>query len=216
MLYPEVGNYKAYHHVFHELRNMTPKKPKTEMEIVIETEGDCEALFVVEPNDPDRYEAVLTYWDEWLGFKISPALVAKHSAAKIAAFALYEMTWWGLSNKEVKKRIRKITWTRDAFVDRIISLDRIDITGVEAYFNKYDKLVFKGDLSKRKNKLAMCAWLRKNHPKSGNPPQLNEEQTKVLLWESSRRGKRFLKLLSGRRKWETVYCGFISDTDNPS
>lgn len=74
LLYPEVGNHKAYHPVFHELCNMIPKNPKIETEIVIGTEEDCEALnsrmrdefLAVEAFDSLQEAVILS--ERWIDF----------------------------------------------------------------------------------------------------------------------------------------------------
>ena len=70
---------------------------------------------------PENYGFELSPWEEILGYEVAPPNVAKVGAAKLSAAVIFDMTFWGFTEKEVLAERKKLEDTA-ADIERIRTL----------------------------------------------------------------------------------------------
>ena len=99
-------NVKGYRKVFKELKFLTPIHDD-EMKIVIKKEEDYHSVYGKLKDDLSwGLEYVL--WERWLGMKVSKKTLMEYSYEEIVAHCLYEMTFMGFKQKQIKRALDKM------------------------------------------------------------------------------------------------------------
>lgn len=116
-LYPDQENMTdEYRNVFEKLENLEPED--SDMNIVL-TEYDCDPNFESEKEtyidvsgrnnekDPngltESYALEFVEWNKWLGMDLAPETTTNFSELEIIAHCLYEMTFLGYDENEIKE-----------------------------------------------------------------------------------------------------------------
>lgn len=106
-LYPDQNRKKqkaGYKKALEEIKSLKPEKYN--LRIVLrdfEEEGEkWTRVSGIEAGE--SYAIEFTPWRQWLGMIVSSKTVKKYSQLDIVAHALWEMTWSGFSEKQVKER----------------------------------------------------------------------------------------------------------------
>jgi hypothetical protein len=115
-LYPDQKkNGGGYEKALLEMRCLRPKKRSMSIVVKNASDDDGEKWIDVsghDPSDPEcSYALDLTSWNEILGMSIHPDTYADFTEIDIIAHCLWEMTWHGYSNKQVRGRFRSIANT---------------------------------------------------------------------------------------------------------
>lgn len=119
-IYPEAEkNLKGYENVFGKLLLIDPEhmgmsivttKVIDDDEVYIDVSGLHNHPKNVEENYPQGLE--LTPWGKWLGMDISKASLNDFSESELIVHCLYEMTFVGFEEEDIKKRISRIEKSR--------------------------------------------------------------------------------------------------------
>jgi hypothetical protein len=121
-LYPDQGTMADYYrNVFEKLKFLEPEE--YDMCIIL-TENNCDfddesevRTYVdvsgrkkeKDPNSiTDSYAIEFVEWEKWLGMDLAPETTRKFSELEIIAHCLYEMTFIGYNEKEIKKQFNTI------------------------------------------------------------------------------------------------------------
>jgi hypothetical protein len=146
-LYPDqIELADEYRNVFEKLRFLEPEN--YDMSIVL-TEYDCDfddendiRTYVdvsgrkkeIDPNSlSDSYAIEFVEWKKWLGMEIAPETIKKFSELEIIAYCLYEMTFIGYVEEEIKEQFDQINdtvkqykkLTADEKMEKTISLEEL-------------------------------------------------------------------------------------------
>ena len=135
-----------YRNVFEKLKFLEPEDYN--MSIVL-TENDCDSDVESEERtyvdvsgrkkekDPnsitDSYAIEFVEWKKWLGMDLAPETTKKFSDLEIIAHCLYEMTFIGYNEKEIKKQVNAINdrvekykkLTKEEKEEKTITLDEL-------------------------------------------------------------------------------------------
>lgn len=113
-LYPdEYENLGAYRYVWYQLVYILDPK-QNNMEILIcdrvdDLLGDYEIYQDVSGWDGiQRWAIEFTPWEEWLGMKINEETLKKYSRDEIVVHCMWEMTYCGFNQKEIKEEIDEL------------------------------------------------------------------------------------------------------------
>lgn len=112
-IYPDQEkNLNGYKRVLKELKNLKPKLPEDKMEIEVhnvkDKDGDYTEVHGRKKDDKTGWAIEYTEWEEWLGMEINKKSLKNFSELDILVYCLWEMTWSGYSNKEVKKSAKEL------------------------------------------------------------------------------------------------------------
>jgi len=118
LLYPdEEENREGYYEALNELRKTEPL-PKTPMKIVlvygIDTEREKYIEVLGRNVKNEVWSIVFAPWNEWLGMAIETNIVMEQRRA--IAYCLFEMTFYGYSNKKIQKEWEEIVEKGDAVI----------------------------------------------------------------------------------------------------
>ncbi len=114
-LYPDQKkNMEGYVRALDEIRNTQPKA--TDVSIVVSVvkakddpfyeKGDKDWVDICGvKGEEDRYAIGMTSWREWLSMPISEVSLKSFSELDILAHCLWEMTWYGYSNRRIQRRM---------------------------------------------------------------------------------------------------------------
>lgn len=114
-IYPDHKNsIEGYNNVFNTLLKLIPAENNNGCTIIIkeaEDDFDGKSYYAVSGlEDGVKYAIEYCSWEEWLGYYVDDALFEKMSVCKIVACCLYEMTWGGFTQDDIKKHLDEITW----------------------------------------------------------------------------------------------------------
>lgn len=146
-LYPDQGTMVDYYrNVFEKLKFLEPEE--YDMSIAL-TENNCDfddesevKTYVdvsgrkkeKDPNSiTDSYAIEFVEWEKWLGMDLAPETTKKFSELEIIAHCLYEMTFIGYNEKEIKKQVNAINdkvekykkLTKEEKEEKTITLDEL-------------------------------------------------------------------------------------------
>ncbi len=88
-------------------------------------DDDTYDVFVKEPGDDENYSLLFIKWEEILGYSADEESIALCGRLNYAVWVLWEMTWFGFTNKENEAAISDIENDTE---------DTEDITDLEGYF----------------------------------------------------------------------------------
>lgn len=105
-LYPDQKkNKKGYLVTLSELRNLEPIITEMEIDItLVENQGDP-YIDVHGLKEGETYALSYTYFEEWLGYTINEYVFKDFKDIDILAHCIWEMTWNGFTNKQIKEKI---------------------------------------------------------------------------------------------------------------
>jgi hypothetical protein len=94
------------------LSQKTPKKSDNEVlfiEQLKDRQDEGENLYnvyLLDRSDNKTYSIEAVPWDEVLGYTVDEASIAKYGDVKFTALVLYEMTYFGFSEKQIQNTIK--------------------------------------------------------------------------------------------------------------
>lgn len=94
------------------LSQKTPKKSDNEVlfiEQLKDRQDEGENLYnvyLLDRSDKKNYSIEAVPWDEVLGYAVDEASIAKYGDVKFTALVLYEMTYFGFSEKQIQNTIK--------------------------------------------------------------------------------------------------------------
>jgi len=120
---------ESYRGAWEELFLMTPHVPEgydisPDLEIVLENAFDIEGETCINvcgwsPSERERYAIEHVPWEVLVGLPINEVCSCKYNPEIIMAHCLYEMTFCGFSNEEVKKNTKELMDTLQEFKEQI-------------------------------------------------------------------------------------------------
>lgn len=63
-------------------------------------------VYLLDRSDNKTYSIEAVPWDEVLGYTVDEASIAKYGDVKFTALVLYEMTYFGFSEKQIQNTIK--------------------------------------------------------------------------------------------------------------
>lgn len=110
--YPKQKNKDGYYNVLQTLFNLTPAENPDGCTIIIDLQQDDveggEYYMVAGLENGNRYAIEYCPWEEWLGYYIDKRLLTEMTLPEIVAHCLYEMTWGGFTQEDIKKHVDEI------------------------------------------------------------------------------------------------------------
>lgn len=108
----------SYEGVFKELQRLSPVANEDSLVITMDyfEEEDGYNILGLKPNDIEKYALDFSPWENWLGYYINQKDLDEHSEEKIIAHCLWEMTFDGLTQEDIKK-------SADELASRLIEED---------------------------------------------------------------------------------------------
>jgi tetratricopeptide (TPR) repeat protein len=99
----------TYGLIFHQLQNLTPVKDRDDMSIHIHQDdhnhlNGCKN-HPQTPEEEHTYGLAITPWGEWLGMDVSGTAIEDYSDEEIISHCLWEMTFYGYSQKTIQKMV---------------------------------------------------------------------------------------------------------------
>lgn len=113
ILYPDQRK-EGYLKVAKELRKTRPLRTSVAIEISHHKDDDGEEWEDVSGiGKPDKYGSThygiaLTGWGQWLSMPITPETLKKYPEIDILAYCLWEMTFYGFSDKQIQRFGKKL------------------------------------------------------------------------------------------------------------
>jgi hypothetical protein len=113
VLFPEIGGKtQTYRRAFEKLQTLEELESDLYIELKKAVDDEkAESQFVDvfgkrtdEPESSVGYALEFVPWQEWLGMDISKTTISDFSKAEIVCHCLYEMTFFGTSEKEINER----------------------------------------------------------------------------------------------------------------
>ncbi len=105
----------AYRNAYDELCALSPTASKKTGTLVvaklldtIEENAYVFDVFVKHPGDEERYALSLSPWEEWIAYPVHGKSVELYGAAAVLAHILYDMTFWGYSQKDYNKKCAEV------------------------------------------------------------------------------------------------------------
>ena len=104
------GNLDGYKKVYGELKTLKPQ----DSDFVIHIEHDkwdedeWEEVYGIRKKDGEKYGLDFTPWEEMLGMEVDEGTVEKYSKTGVAAHCIWEMTFYGFTQKEIQKKLKRI------------------------------------------------------------------------------------------------------------
>jgi hypothetical protein len=115
VLYPNSKrNIKGYENVYKLLLKKRPRKSTTIISLEwVEKEKDSDDggywdVHGREPNDDTRWALDLSTFSQWSGFTVGPELPLRKDKVTLLCHILWEMTFHGYSDKEIRNFHRKL------------------------------------------------------------------------------------------------------------
>ena len=134
-LYPEEQpSLTGYKQVYEELQKLSPVPSETSISVeAVETETDKyidvtgynqQELAEVGQEKSTRWGLAFAPWQEWLAMEIIPETVANFSGIEVLAHCLWEMTFHGFDQAEIRKVIEDIDRVRNEALEKIIAKEK--------------------------------------------------------------------------------------------
>lgn len=135
-LYPDPSeNIEGYRQVYEELNSLEPSDNEDNCTIVIELQyDDIEKKNYYSVSgliDGMTYGIEFSPWEEWLGYYVDENLLKEMSKEEIVAHCLYEMTWAGFTQKDIKERVDEIEQVIQDYKNgkiEAVDIDDLDLT----------------------------------------------------------------------------------------
>ena len=146
---------EGYKDAWDELSIMTPSIPDDydgtpDLEILLENTFviDGEKIITVcgwSPSEKERYAIEHVPWEVWVGLPINEVCSYTYSPERIMSHCLYEMTFCGFSNEDVKKKTKDLFDTLNDIKEQIKN-DAEDYESKFMTFDEFKKKVDSGEL----------------------------------------------------------------------
>ena len=102
MYFPKYqSSLSGFKRAFNKLQILEPQQNADTLKLV---RIDAENVNVTTVCDDKEYSITIAPWDEILGNKIDAQSLAKFSQPEIAAFVLWELTFYGFDEETIKKK----------------------------------------------------------------------------------------------------------------
>ena len=109
MYFPKYqSSLSGFKRAFNKLQNMEPQQNTDTLKL---ERIDAENVNITTVCDDKEYSITIAPWDEILGNHIDAQSIAKFSQPEIAAFVLWELTFYGFDEETIKKKTDE--WLKD-------------------------------------------------------------------------------------------------------